>query len=567
MRSPLLSPVALLPVLLAGSLFLIGASRPNADRVAADPQPSATSPSPATAATPGEPTAIRAVPAKMAFQGYLTDNGGTPINASVTLVVRLWNAASGGSLVWGPETHAGVSVDDGVFAIKMGETVALDPSDFSGSALWVGVQVNGEAELPRTELLTSPFAMRAVEADHATTADVGMDTDWTIVGDNMYAAPSGEVGVGVIPTARPAPEIKDGEPAALGLAARKFEVYGTNNQSIYSTSLETDDTLDDRAAVYGFRTRNIASPGSGYNVSQTNVAVKGYNFWGDPYTFGVAGYSFNDFTETGGVIGSKQDGSYWGALGYKDANSKGWGQFTPSDAYVGLNLGVGAQTPQAKIHAASTGAVEVLIEADTNNVGEADNASLRLSQDGGLIGAVVGFVNSSNDLTLMAYDNVDSTRITLRQSGIVEVDVLQISGGADLAEPFDVLDRASVQPGMVMAIDPANAGALRVARHAYDRTVAGVASGANGVRPGIQLKQSGTAADGSVPLALTGRCYCLVDASFGAIEPGDLLTTSTTPGHAMKVTDHERARGAVIGKAMTGLTAGKGHVLVLVSLQ
>ena len=68
-------------------------------------------------------------------------------------------------------------------------------------------------------------------------------------------------------------------------------------------------------------------------------------------------------------------------------------------------------------------------------------------------------------------------------------------------------------------------------------------------------------------VAMTGRVYCYVDASQGAIEPGDLLTTSDTPGYAMKVQDHDAAQGAIIGKAMTGLKEGKGLVFVLVSLQ
>jgi len=59
-----------------------------------------------------------------------------------------------------------------------------------------------------------------------------------------------------------------------------------------------------------------------------------------------------------------------------------------------------------------------------------------------------------------------------------------------------------------------------------------------------------------------------VDASAGAVRPGDLLTTSDTPGHAMKVLDHARATGAVIGKAMSSLESGeRGLVLVLVNLQ
>jgi hypothetical protein len=73
--------------------------------------------------------------------------------------------------------------------------------------------------------------------------------------------------------------------------------------------------------------------------------------------------------------------------------------------------------------------------------------------------------------------------------------------------------------------------------------------------------------EGGKNVALTGRVYVLADASNGAIEPGDLLTTSSTPARAMKVTDHARAQGAILGKAMTGLSEGDGMVLVLVTLQ
>ena len=49
-----------------------------------------------------------------------------------------------------------------------------------------------------------------------------------------------------------------------------------------------------------------------------------------------------------------------------------------------------------------------------------------------------------------------------------------------------------------------------------------------------------------------------------SLAPGDLLTTSAVPGHAMKATDHDRAQGAIIGKAMTSLAKGRGLILVLV---
>jgi hypothetical protein len=159
-------------------------------------------------------------------------------------------------------------------------------------------------------------------------------------------------------------------------------------------------------------------------------------------------------------------------------------------------------------------------------------------------------------------------------AGIARVDMLQIDGGADLAENFDVApathDAAMVapQPGMVVRIDAAQIGKLVVADQAYDRRVAGIISGAGDVRPAVTLGQPGTAADGEHPVASVGRVWCWADADAGgAIEAGDLLTTSSTPGHAMRAGDPARTAGACIGKAMSPLKQGRGLVLVLVSLQ
>ena len=152
--------------------------------------------------------------------------------------------------------------------------------------------------------------------------------------------------------------------------------------------------------------------------------------------------------------------------------------------------------------------------------------------------------------------------------GRIITEELQITGGSDLSEQFDVRGHSGkVEPGLVVCIDPTSPGRLVVSDKAYDRTVAGIISGAGGVDTGLYMGQKGTPADGSHPVALTGRVYCWCDATNGAITPGDLLTTADTPGHAMKVADHAKAQGAIIGKAMTCLESGRGLVLVLVSLQ
>jgi hypothetical protein len=70
-----------------------------------------------------------------------------------------------------------------------------------------------------------------------------------------------------------------------------------------------------------------------------------------------------------------------------------------------------------------------------------------------------------------------------------------------------------------------------------------------------------------MPVALLGKVYCKVDAECGSVDVGDLLTTSATPGHAMKAGDPLKAFGAVIGKALRPLQAGQGLIPILVALQ
>lgn len=137
--------------------------------------------------------------------------------------------------------------------------------------------------------------------------------------------------------------------------------------------------------------------------------------------------------------------------------------------------------------------------------------------------------------------------------------------GADYAEDFDVSDVAAAAPGTVMVLD--DTGGIRVSSSEYDRRVAGVLSGAGGYTPAIILDRQGSETAGRRPLALMGKVWCRVDASEAAVAIGDLLTTSATPGHAMKAADPVRAFGAVIGKALKPLADGRGLVPILVALQ
>jgi hypothetical protein len=157
-------------------------------------------------------------------------------------------------------------------------------------------------------------------------------------------------------------------------------------------------------------------------------------------------------------------------------------------------------------------------------------------------------------------DNRDSSKATIRLDGGAGDILLR---NADCAEDFDIADDAG-EPGTVMVIG--SDGRLTASSRPYDRCVAGIVSGAGDLRPGIVLgRQPGASL--RQPIALTGRVWCQVEASSSPIETGDLLTTSSVPGYAMKAVDPARAFGAVIGKALAPLDRGQGLIPVLVALQ
>ena len=104
---------------------------------------------------------------------------------------------------------------------------------------------------------------------------------------------------------------------------------------------------------------------------------------------------------------------------------------------------------------------------------------------------------------------------------------------------------------------------MRRSQRAYDSSVLGVVS----TRPGVLLGEAG---EGKVAVAQSGRVRVKVDASRGAIRPGDLLVASDRPGYAMRSrpgTAGLHRPGTIIGKALQGLATGTGEILVLITLQ
>ncbi len=152
--------------------------------------------------------------------------------------------------------------------------------------------------------------------------------------------------------------------------------------------------------------------------------------------------------------------------------------------------------------------------------------------------------------------------------GDVEVTGDIILSGADVAEQFDISEVGSegqkVLPGSVVVLD--DQGRITLTSQAYDHRVAGIVSGAGDRKPALVLDRHHPTSAERQPLAVVGKAWCLADATDAPIAVGDILTTSTRPGHARRATPSIEAIGSLIGKALTPLAHGTGTVLVLVGL-
>jgi len=493
--------------------------------------------------TPPDQPQAPASPVTTAFtyQGQVKKNGGAYTGAC-DFKFSLWDAANAGAQQGTTQNAPGVNVANGLF------TVELNFGDqFKGDARWLEIAVDcGDGAFttmtPRILMTSSPYAL-------------GVRPGAQISG--TLAGPAGILRATNV-----------GEGAALvGLAYSGTGVtYGVLGNAFSPNGY----------AVWGYANGGAtgvagvsASSGNGVygSTAAGKAGVLGLNTNAAAYSVGVLGQS--DAASTFGVYGSSANGTgVWGqgavgpgVVGASSSNIGVWGDSTSFDAVWGIahaanKVGVLGRN-DAGIGVYGTSAV-----AHTYDLAGVSGVS---TGDGGI--GVKGTANTGTGaygvygVSHNGYGVVGQSQLGYAGYFIGKVG---IQGGADLAELFDLSDQS--EPGTLMVIDETNPGQLKASDQAYDTRVAGIVSGAGGVNPGLTLHQDGVL-KGDTHVAIAGRVYVKAEAFSTPIKPGDLLTTSSLKGYAMKATDRERAQGAIIGKAMTGLDSGTGLVLVLVNLQ
>lgn len=549
------------------------------------------------------------------YQGRLQD-ANSPAQGAYDFQFRLFNAESGGTQVGSSVLVNDLVVQAGLFTT----TLDFGTSVFTGEALWLDIGVRPGSSsgaytllVPRQALTAAPFALYSANGalweqvgtaiTNTNTGFVGVNrsspittaeyfgiqapvasgyggmyiatdgdarpfygyetpsrTAWTYLdgatgnwylynsGNRVTVEPTGHVGIN---TTNPTNtlHVAGGLTVELGQCSIYHNAFASHLLSVHNDGTGNAGKFIARQGNAVDAQIFVGSSGTAVNA-YTNGTGRAGRFEVDNASNSASGL-FAVHNGTGNAFASVHNGT--GRAGYFQINNTG----NSAHALYSTTNGTGRAGYFEITNSSSSATALHATTSGSGNLAEFSTFSANAQ------GVEVLIANLSNPNPAMTVRTLNTSVPALQVVGTARVDVLEIVG-ADVAEKFPVTEE--VKPGMVVMIDTEHPGQLCLAQGAYNRRVAGVVSGANGLSAGTVLGHLPGQED-APPVALSGRVYVWCDAADEAIEVGDLLTTSTIPGHAMKASDPAQSHGAILGKAMTALPRGqRGLVLALVNL-
>jgi len=396
------------------------------------------------------------IPRTLSYQGVLTDNAGKPRpDGNYTFMFRFYTSPTSGTAIWSESKS--LSLKSGLFSTALGEQTPFGAAVKFDQQYWLGIQVGSEPELsPRIALTSVGYSFSSLRADTASVSVASLaDTTWRYSGTNIYRL-DGNVGIG---TSQPrSPLTVSGSTNSSALI--ELTNTASPNGRRFGVGSAIEGLLQIADLTAGGQTRLVVDANGNVGIGTTNPQER-LQVHGNVRL--PSGNNLQLWTSQGA------GGVHWdnnvnaGFLLYQDGTSNDQGKVLWLEGFGAGNIfavsnrikmGIGTSNPQS--------------EFDVN--------------------------------------------------GTTTTKVLAITGGMDLAEPFEISESQPILKGAVVIIDEENPGRLKLSHRAYDKRVAGVVSGAGGINPGLTLTQEGVL-EGGQNIALSGRAYALATAANGPIKP------------------------------------------------
>lgn len=326
-------------------------------------------------------------------------------------------------------------------------------------------------------------------------------------------------------------------PGVLGSSTTASHV-GVMGTSVGNTGVWGNDETG--TGVAGTSTSGVGISGSSSTnigiagASTSNVAVRGIS----SSSYGVYGLS----TSGTGVRGEST--SQPGIQGYSTSNAGIYGYSTNNDAGF-FHSGTGARSVYIRSDSGSAGSTTQIDRYTDAGLGGGSLLTLhnygpRNDTSGFFIAATSDVNNNQGGVDLEFY---------VRGDGHVWADGAFNPNGADIAEWVPSDFAKELEAGDLVMVDGSSSTSLTKKSNGtpYSSKIMGIVSSAPGIVTGSKQNELDHLGK-DVMVTMSGRVPTKVTTENGEIKPGDHLTSSSTPGVAMKATK----AGIVVGKALEG---------------
>ena len=508
----------------------------------------------------------------------LTDEAGQPLTGLASVIFALYQNPTGGVPLW-VEILVVQADTNGRFLALLGSTMAL-PTDLFASrdARWLSIQPEGQPEQPRVQFLSVPYALKASDADTIG----GRPLSAFVLSDNLETALAktsfGNTSFGATTNGLSSSGVVNGldgsfdDVTITGNSLMGGHVgIGTTSANVLGSTkaLTIKGATQPRIELIGTRTGTDTTgdivfinetPGGTYNALGAIRAVR------------------TDANNTGALaFVTSQDGGFAEGMRLDGSGNLGIGTRSPNVTKSTRSLTIkGATQPRIEVIGTRTAddtVGEMLFINETPASTYNQLAVFRVMRVGANNSGELAVLTSSAGTMVeaMRIDAAGNVGIgTSAPAAKLQVEGDMVVSGNIAAKYQDVaewVDAVGVlAPGTVVAADPLGRNRVRESNGSYDTKVLGAVSR----QPGVVLGEPGP---NRVLVAQSGRVLVKVDARYGAIASGDLLSTSPTPGHAMRSAPLHldgvplHRPGTVLGKALEPLDLGQGEILVLLTLQ